>query len=100
MSCALRRLAGQIRQRLGGHPHALAGKGSVARQKLVEHAADAEHIGSRIDGATAGLLRRHVAGRAHDPADLGVDGLGDAEVDDLHPAAAIDQDECGGVLGL
>ena len=47
--------------------HGLALERAAAREHLVEHRAEREDVGARVDGLAARLLRRHVGGRAeHD----------------------------------
>ena len=97
------------RHRVGGR---VAVEGALAREHLVEDRAEGEDVGARVGGLAAHLLGRHVAERAHDDAGLrargrgrevgglatllGVRQLGEAEVEDLHPAVVGDED----VLGL
>ncbi len=105
----LRVLAHDRDERLGA---GLALEGALARRHLVEDRAEGELVGAEIDRPSGGLLRRHVAGRAHHGARLRrrsrrrlhdrrflrerLDELGEAEVEDLDVPVLRDHD----VLGL
>ena len=69
----------------------LPGNASV-HQQLEAHDADREDVGAGIDRLAEELLRRHVPGRADDRRHAlrqAVDDLGDAEIEDLEPAARL-----------
>ncbi len=92
----------------GRHERGLASarERPVAGRHLVQHDAEREDVGARVDGAALDLLGRHVRHRAHDDAltRLG-DGLefrsrvcshlGQAEVEHLHAAVARHHDVGG-----
>jgi hypothetical protein len=65
----------------------------------VQQAAEAEQVGAVVHGVAAGLLGRHVSGRADDEAALGQAGVigcaGQAEVGDLDPPGAVLQQDVG-----
>ena len=66
-----------------------------ARQQLVEHRAQREHVGARVGALAADLLGRHVVRRAHDhPGLRHVRGARarEAEVHDLHAPGGQDVD--------
>ena len=69
--------------------HRLRAEGGAARTHCVEHTAQAEQVGTRVDRLTAGLLGRHVLRRAGNGAALGQTGVVDrsrqAEIGDLDP---------------
>jgi hypothetical protein len=90
-----------VEQDLGEQPHHVLGhERGAPRQALEEHAPEREHVGARVQiRLPTGLLRRHVAGRAHEQPRRrrGARGLPDArdpEVEDLaalHLPAAEEQ---------
>jgi len=69
---------------------------NLAREQLVEHAPEGIDVGLFVDRLPAGLLRRDVVARAHDrPGDrhpVDVDCMGDAEISDLRPPVAVEED--------
>ena len=85
------------------------GERRTAGEHLVENRAEAEEVGPGVDGFAADLLRRHVAGRADHRPGLGLGRraagrcrlvarpreLGDAEVEDLDPPVARDEQVVG-----
>ena len=80
----------------GDGDHGFHGVAALPRQlagaELVENAAQAEQVGPAVDLVAPGLLRRHVGGRADDHAQLRqpfvpLGRLGQAEIEDFHPAA-------------
>src|SRR4029077_18308710 len=68
----------------------VAREGGTAGDHLVEDDTQGPDVGARVDLLAADLLGRHVAGGADGGAVAGqarlVGQLGDAEIDDLHPA--------------
>ena len=95
--------------------HRLAVEGAPAGEHLVEHAAEGPDVRAAVDGLAARLLRAHVAGGAEQHARLrhrergrvrglgvlrpgervGVERLGQAEVEHLDAAVAVDHDVRG-----
>ena len=62
-------------------------EGLLASHQLIEHDARSPDIGPAVHRLAAQLLGRHIAGCAHNGADLGHRGIldpGDAEIGDLH----------------
>jgi hypothetical protein len=104
---ARRRVAEDRRNHLGGR---LAAERTAAGRHLVEHHAEREEIGAGIGRQHAQLFGRHVGKGADRQSLLGEGGLGmeahgvgglvlaelgETEVEDLHPAVAVDHDVAG-----
>ena len=74
-------------------------KGRVTGADGVQHTAEAEEVAAVIEPFAAGLLRRHVGGRAGDEPRLCqagvIDGAGQAEVGDLDALDAIFEQNVG-----
>ena len=93
------RLRGQGDRLLEHHVHGLdvvaATEQPLEREGLPHHAAEREDVAPAIARCAPQLLRRHVAELALDPglrAGHGLDGLRDAEIDELHGAVVEDDD--------
>jgi hypothetical protein len=72
----------------------VASEGLLVGEQLVTDDADGEDVGAGVDGMAQQLFRRHVPRRADDRRHAGrqtVDDLGDAEIEDLEPPRAVDQ---------
>ena len=100
-------VAERRRDIVGGGP---AGKRASTREHLVEHTAEGEDIGAGVDWVAAQLLGRHVAHGAEEGAgggvagegggfvlvgDLGLEDLGEPEVEDLDPVVGGEEDVVG-----
>ncbi len=75
-------------------------EGPLAREHLVDHDAEREDVAAAVEILAFDLFGRQVLRAAHHRAGHGQLGalaghLGDAEVGDLHPAGAVEQDVAG-----
>ena len=76
----------------------IAVEGRAPREEVVEGRAQRVEVGAVVEGAPLALLRRHIIGAPDQPplGHLGIgDGLGEAEVGDLHAAIGAPEDVRG-----